>query len=84
MIPGCSLCWYGAKPGRYCGIGTAGAGDGREIGKKNTFLIGALLGTCGYLRSSGFRSGHCRWRWLRWPSLNWSGRYHDRDVGTGS
>ena len=20
----------GAKPGRYCGIGTAGAGDGRE------------------------------------------------------
>ncbi len=38
------------NPGRYCGIGTAGAeGWSRGSVKKNTFLIGALLGTCGYL-----------------------------------
>ncbi len=29
--------------------------------------------------SSGFPSGHCRWRWLRWPSHQLARRYHDRD-----
>ncbi len=84
MIPGCSLAGTGAKPGWYCGIGTAGAGEVARIGKKNTFLIGALLGTCVICYSSGFPSGHCRWRWLRWHRFNWSGRYYDCDVGTGS
>lgn len=40
-----------------------------RIGKKNTFLIGALLEPAVICYSSGFPSGHCRWRWLRWPSL---------------
>ncbi len=84
MIPGCHCAGTGAKPGRYCGIGTAGAGMVARIGKKNTFLIGALLGTAVICCSSGFPSGHCRWRWLVGHRINWPGRYHDRDVGTGS
>ncbi len=55
-----------------------------RIGKKNTFLIGALLG----LRLSavllGFRLVTAGGVGCVGHRFNWSGRYHDRDVGAGS
>lgn len=56
-----------------------------RIGKKNTFLIGALLGN---LRLSavllGFRLVTAGGVGCVGHRFNWSGRYHDRDVGAGS
>ncbi len=82
MIPAVHCAGTGTKPGRYCGIGTAVPGMVARIGKKNTFLIGALREPAVICCSSGFPSGHCRWRGCVGHRFNWSGRYHDRDVGT--
>ncbi len=51
MIPGCSLCWYWCKTlvGTVASAPLVPGMKSRGSVKKNTFLIGALLGTCGYL-----------------------------------